>query len=64
MEIKTVDAIPYRLCRRLSELKIYPTSFSKSRVACAMLSERDHEGKTPDAYFFAAPTETSDCVSA
>jgi hypothetical protein len=64
MEIKTADAIPYRLCRRLSELRIYPASFSKSQIACAMLSESENEGKTPAAYLFAAPTETPERVSA
>lgn len=29
MEIKTIGALPLWLARSLSELKIYPTSFSK-----------------------------------
>jgi hypothetical protein len=64
MEIKTADAIPYQLCRRLSELKIYPASFSKSRIACAMLSKSETEGTMPGAYFFAAPSEMLERVSA
>lgn len=44
MEIKTAGAIPYRISEMLSELKIYPTSFSKYGTAHknSLLTGGDH----------------------
>jgi hypothetical protein len=47
MELKTNGSIPFLLCRRLAELKIFPVSFSKYREAYRLFVEDSFKNHKP-----------------